>query len=116
MAKNPFHVFRRPVVTEKSTLIRHQYSERAGHDSLVKYTFEVAPTASKPEIRAALEELFPEVRGHIVQINTMRTSGKVKDPDKNRRGRRFRPGRTIHRKKAIVTLRDGVTIDRFEGV
>jgi large subunit ribosomal protein L23 len=116
MEKNPFTVFRKPVVTEKSTLLRERYADRPHHRSLVKYTFEVMPSATKEEIRAAVEALFPETRGNILKINTMRLSGKTRDSDKNSRRRRFRAGRTVARKKAIITLREGVTIPRFEGI
>ena len=44
------------------------------------------------------------------------TTVTTRDADKNSRRRRFRVGRTIARKKAIITLREGVTIPRFEGI
>jgi large subunit ribosomal protein L23 len=116
MSKNPFTVFRKPVVTEKTTLLRNLYSDRPHHASIVKYTFEVIPSATKDDIRDAIEALFPETRGNILKVNTMRLSGKMRDPDKNSRRRRYRVGRTIARKKAIITLREGVTIPRFEGI
>lgn len=116
MSKSPFTVFRRPVVTEKSTLQRTQFADRAHHASIVKYTFEVLPSATKDDIRDAIEALFPETRGNILKVNTMRLAGKLRDADKHSRRRRYRTGRTIARKKAIITLREGVTIPRFEGV
>lgn len=116
MSKNPFTVFRKPVVTEKSTLLRHMYADREHYANIVKYSFEVSPSATKDDIREAIEALFPEARGNILKVNTMRLMGKMRDPDKNTRRRRFRPGRTIARKKAIITLREGVTIARFEGI
>lgn len=116
MSKSPFVVFRRPVVTEKSTFLRDRYAERPHYPKVVKYTFDVDPSATKQEIREALEALFPETRGNILKVNTIRLPGKSRDPDKNSRRRRFRPGRTAARKKAIITLREGVTIPRFEGI
>lgn len=115
MAMSPYVVFRRPIVTEKTTMLRTQYAEREKGEPLVKYTFEVDVNATKTDIKAAMESLFPESKGNIVKINTMHVHGKAKDPDKGRRSRRFRPGKTADRKKAIVTLRDGVTIPQFEG-
>ena len=63
-----------------------------------------------------MEFLFPDAQGAITKINTIRTNGKVRDADKNRRTRRFRPGKTREQKKAIITLRAGVTIPQFEGI
>lgn len=116
MSKNPFVVFRKPVVTEKSTALRDRYAERPHYPKVVKYTFEVDPSATKEEIRKAIEALFPETQGNILKINTMRLPGKERNPDKNSRRRRFRPGRTAAKKKAIITLREGITIPRFEGI
>jgi large subunit ribosomal protein L23 len=86
----------RPLITEKSSAA---YQDRA------EYTFEVHPDASKPQIRAAIEELFG------VKVTGVWTS--------NQRGKEKRVGRTVGRrpnwKKAIVTLREGDTIPIFEG-
>jgi large subunit ribosomal protein L23 len=87
----------RPLVTEKST------------DQLEKngaYTFVVARDANKIEIAKAVEELFG-VR--VRDVRTMRYAGK------QRRVGRF-VGRRSSWKKAIVTLREGDTIEIFEGV
>jgi large subunit ribosomal protein L23 len=116
MAKNPYQVILRPLVTEKSVFFQSRYAARRGKDALVKYTVEVDPKATKSEIRAAMEALFPEASGHIVGVNTLRVRGKVKDPDKGKLVRRFRPGRTPNRKKAVITLKGGVTIPRLEGI
>jgi len=69
-------------------------------------TFKVAKTATKPEIKAAIEELF-SVKGK--SVNTLGTKGKVK---------RFRGivGRRADVKKAIVTLEEGQSIDVTTGV
>lgn len=78
---------RRPIVTEKAT--------RLMEDN--KYTFEVNPKATKPEIKAAIENLF-EVK--VVQVNTHRP------PRKKRRVGKF-IGFKPHYKRAIVTLAPG---------
>lgn len=78
---------RRPIVTEKAT--------RLMEDN--KYTFEVNPKATKPEIKAAIEDLF-EVK--VVQVNTHRP------PRKKRRVGKF-IGFKPHYKRAIVTLAPG---------
>jgi large subunit ribosomal protein L23 len=87
----------RPIVTEKTSLMRQERGE---------YVFEVAPGASKPAIRQAIEQLFG------VKVTGVWTS--------NHRGKERRVGRTVGRrpnwKKAIVTLREGDTIEGiFEG-
>ena len=89
-------VIRAPVVTEKST----QGSEYN------QVTFRVSLDATKPEIKASVEELF---RVKVTKVNTLRVKGKTK---------RFR-GVVGHRsdvKKAIVTLGEGYSIDVTTGI
>jgi len=81
----------RPVVTEKSTM---------GNEN-GQVSFVVAKTASKPQIKAAVEMLF-DVK--VTAVNTMITKGKTKMF-------RGRPGRRNDVKKAVVTLAEGQTID-----
>lgn len=71
-----------------------------------RYVFEVATTASKHDIKHAVEEAFDVT---VVKVNTMGVKGKRK---------RFGPKITIQRswKKAIVTLASGDRITLFEGV
>jgi len=86
----------RPVVTEKST-------QGSIHNQV---TFRVPLTASKPEIKAAIETLFGvKVRA----VNTLRQLGKTK---------RFRGrvGKRSDVKKAIVTLVEGSSIDVTSGI
>ncbi|MDJ0798024.1 MAG: 50S ribosomal protein L23 [Calothrix sp. MO_167.B12] len=80
-------LIRRPIVTEKATMLMEQN----------KYTFEVTPKATKPEIKAAIEDLF-DVK--IVQVNTMLP------PRKKRRVGRF-IGYKPQYKRAIVTVAPG---------
>ncbi|MEX0912132.1 MAG: 50S ribosomal protein L23 [Gemmatimonadota bacterium] len=87
----------RPLVTEKST---HQL-ERDG-----AYSFVVARDANKVQIAQAVEQLF-DVK--VSDVRTMRYSGK------ERRLGRF-VGRRPGWKKAIVRLREGDSIEIFEGV
>ena len=88
-------VIRRPIVTEKSTMLQE----------LGKYVFEVATTATKAQIKDAVEEAF-EVE--VVAVNTINMKGKVK-----RYGPR--PVKKKDWKKAIVTLKRGDKIEVFEG-
>lgn len=89
-------VILRPVVSEKS------YSLLADN----VYTFEVAPRCTKPEIRAAVEELFDV---SVVKVNTLRRKGKRRH---NRRNNTW--GSRPDTKRALVTLVDGDSIDLFE--
>ncbi len=86
----------RPVMTEKTS---------AGYQERGEYAFEVAPEANKAAIRQAIERLFG------VKVTAVWTA--------NVRGKTRRVGKTTGRrsnwKKAIVKLRDGDTIDVFEG-
>ena len=91
-----FDILRRPVITEKSTILQEEG----------RYTFEVAPNATKHQIKEAVEEAF-NVR--VLQVNTMHVRGKRK-----RFGPRIAQGRSW--KKAIVLLSPGDTITIFEGV
>ena len=89
-------VLRRPVVTEKSTMMNEQQ----------KYCFEVAVDATKAEIKQAVEKLFSV---GVTAVNTLNQKGKNK---------RFR-GKIGHRKdskKAIVTLNEGDVIDVTVGL
>ena len=72
-----------------------------------KYTFKVAPNATKPEIAKAVEELFGV---KVACVNTVSMKKKPK-----RLGVHF--GYTSDWKKAIVTLTaDSKTIEFFEGM
>ena len=92
-----YEVLRRPIVTEKSTLLAAQG----------KYVFEVMLKANKPQIREAVEKAFDV---HVRSVNTSIVRGKVK------RFGRSRPSRQPDWKKAIVTLQAGEQLDLFEGV
>jgi len=93
---HPYQVLRRPVVTEKSTVL-------AGQN---KYVFEVLLAANKPQIKAAVETLF---KVEVTRVNTLVTKGKTKIF-------KGRPGRRPDVKKAIVTLAQGHSIDVTTGL
>lgn len=95
--RDPRDVIIRPVVSEKSYGLL---------DANV-YTFEVAPEASKPEIRDAVQTIWPGVK--VLKVNTLNRKGK-----RIRNRRSFTYGRRADSKRAIVTLADG-SIDLFEG-
>ena len=81
----------RPIITEKATL--------ANENGQV--TFAVPVTATKPEIKAAVEMLFDV---EVKAVNTILQKGKTKMW-------KGRPGRRSDMKKAMVTLVEGQTID-----
>jgi len=85
-----------PVITEKTTILSENN----------QVVFEVPLSVSKPEIKEAVETLF---KVSVTAVNTMRMKGKTK---------RFRgiAGRRKDVKKAVVTLKDGDTIDIASGL
>ena len=95
--KDPRDVIIRPVVSEKSYGLL---------DDGV-YTFIVAPGASKPEIRDAVQAIWPGVK--VKKVNTLNRKGKKR---RNRRSPTF--GSRPDTKRAIVTLAEGDQIDLFE--
>ena len=95
--KTPYDVILQPIVTEKSM---DDAAQR-------KYTFKVAKTANKTEIKQAVEEAFGVT---VAKVNTANYDGKLK-----RQGRFL--GRTASYKKAIVTLTESSKpIEIFEGI
>ena len=95
--KDPRDVIIRPVVSEKSYALLDENV----------YTFVVHPDASKPEIRDAVEAIWPGVK--VRKVNTLHRKGK-----KIRNRRNWTYGERADQKRAIVTLADG-SIDLFEG-
>jgi large subunit ribosomal protein L23 len=85
-----------PVITEKATL--------ASENNQV--TFKVARSATKPQIKEAVERLF---KVKVKSVNTLNRKGKLK---------RFRgiAGKQNGMKKAIVTLAEGHSIDITTGL
>ncbi|MFT4989733.1 MAG: large subunit ribosomal protein L23 [Acidimicrobiales bacterium] len=94
--KDPRDVIIRPIVSEKSYMLLE--------DNV--YTFEVHPSSSKPEIKDAVESIFDV---DVLKVNTLIRKGKRK---KNRRTNAW--GARPSRKRAIVTLAEGDSIELFE--
>ena len=95
--KNTQNIIRKPIITEKATWMK---------DSSNKYVFEVEKKCNKIEIKKAVEDLFKVT---VVDVNTYSTHGKIRT-----RGR-FK-GRRPDWKRAIVQLKEGDTIEFFEGI
>ncbi|MDY0088360.1 MAG: 50S ribosomal protein L23 [Coriobacteriia bacterium] len=93
--RNPRGIILRPIVSEKSyDMITHN-----------RYTFEVHKRATKPQIADAVAEIFGVT---VEKVNTMNVAGKP-------RRLRYRAGKTRSWKKAVVTLKEGDSIEFFEG-
>ncbi|GMR11085.1 MAG: 50S ribosomal protein L23 [Anaerolineae bacterium] len=95
-----YDILVRPIVTEKSA-----YQST----SLGQYVFEVAKTATKAQIKEAVEVLFDVA---VLRVNVVNIPPKRSRTLRNRRLLIRRPGY----KKAMVTLAPGESIDIFEGV
>ena len=93
-----YDVILKPVVTEKSM---NAMAEK-------KYTFLVHPSATKNQIKEAVEKMFEGTK--VAKVNTMHNDGNTK-----RRGMTF--GKTSKTKKAIVQLtEESADIEIFEGL
>jgi large subunit ribosomal protein L23 len=91
-----------PVITERTYMLYTQG----------RYTFRVAKTASKTEIKKALEEQYETQGIKVRDVNTIAMRGK-KRRSMRRAGNRV--GSTSAWKKAIVTLGEGQKIDGLFG-
>ncbi|GAA1625566.1 MULTISPECIES: 50S ribosomal protein L23 [Leucobacter] len=91
--KSAHDVIIRPIVSEKSYGLI---------DANGQYTFEVAPTANKSEIKLAIEQVFSV---KVQKVRTLNRKGKT-------RRTKFGAGKRKDTKRAIVTLKSG-SIDIF---
>ena len=91
-----FDIILSPVVTEKSTNL----------NALNKLTFKVAKDANKNTIKTSIEKLY---KVEVIKINTILSKPKIKIV-------RGKIGKKTGYKKAIVTLKEGQTIDVTAGV
>ena len=91
-----YEIIRNPIVTEKSTM----------GSAYGQVTFKVPLSATKPKIKTAVETLF---KVDVTNVNTLVQKGKTK---------RFKGIKAFRgdQKKAIVTLKDGQTIDVGTGL
>ena len=91
-----YEVIREPLITEKATFLTQNN----------QYSFKVATSATKDDVKSAVEKIF---KVEVVSVNTINAAGKLK-VFKGRRGRRS------DYKKAIVRLKAGQTIDVSVGI
>ena len=98
MKKDPYKIILRPVITEKSTLLKEINRE---------ICFEVDSRANKIEIKQAAEQLF---NVKIESVRVMKQRGKMRRVGRNQ-------GRTRDWKKAYLKLKEGEKmIEYFEAV
>lgn len=97
MRLHPTQILIRPLITEKNSLLRETENE---------YVFEVHRTANKNLVAEAVEELFAV---KVREVRTLIQHGKTR-----RVG--VHSGQRSNYKKAFVKLREGDTIDFFDGV
>ena len=95
-AEGVYDVLLAPVITEKATMA----TERN------QYTFKVAPTGTKADIKSAVEKLYKVT---VESVNTMNVKGKTT----KFRGRK---GRRSDVKKAVIRIAQGQTIDLSAGL
>ncbi len=95
--RDPKTIILAPIITEKSMLLKERNNQ---------VSFWVDPSANKIEIKKAVEALF---NVKVEKVQTIRVKGKPKGGFRN-------PGRTSIRKKAIVRLAEGQTIEFFETI
>jgi large subunit ribosomal protein L23 len=92
---------RKPILTEKASSLTEKSN---------RFTFNVDPKANKLQIKSAIEKMYGV---NILAINTMVVNGKLKS--RNTKGGMV-SGRSPKYKKAIVTLKDGETIDYYANI
>ena len=95
------NIILKPVLTEKMT----QLGEK-----LNRYAFKVDRKANKLQIREAVEQMYGVV---VTDVNTMNYIGK--DKQRYTKAGLLR-GRSNHFKKAVVTLKEGDTIDFYDNI
>ncbi len=94
-------ILQKPILTEKASAL----TENAN-----RFSFKVDHKANKLQIKKAIEEMYDVT---IVALNTMVVVGKLKS--RNTKGG-IVSGRAAKYKKAIVTLKDGDTIDYYANI
>ena len=94
-------IIKKPILTEKASLLT---------EKLNRYAFKVDHRANKIQIKSAIEEMFGVT---VVAVNTSVVAGKAKS--------RYTKagvikGKTPAFKKAIITLKEGESIDFFSNI
>lgn len=91
------HILKRPIVTERSLALANQVNT---------FTFEVSTTSSKNQVKTLIEELYGV---KVVRVRTI-----VVQPQQRKTGKRRLGRMTARSKKALVTLKQGQTLEIFD--
>jgi large subunit ribosomal protein L23 len=94
-------ILQKPILTEKASALTEKSN---------RFTFRVDHRANKLQIKSAIEKMYGV---NIVALNTMVVLGKAKSRN-TKAG--LVTGRSPKYKKAIVTLKDGETIDYYANI
>jgi large subunit ribosomal protein L23 len=94
-------IIKKPILTEKASLLT---------EKLNRYAFKVDHRANKIQIKSAVEQMFGVT---VVSVNTSVVAGKAKSRY-TKAG--FVSGRSPKFKKAIITVKDGETIDFYSTI
>lgn len=97
MKADTYKILEKPLITEKSTMMQMDGN---------RIVFQVVPSANKLQIKEAVQKIFKVT---VLDVNTLNVR-----PKRKRFGKHV--GLTKATKKAIVTLKEGDTIEFFEGV
>ena len=93
---NVFDVIREPKLTEKTLSLKEEVNQ---------FAFSVDPRANKIQIKESIEKSF---KVSVLKVRTMNVRGDKKKPGRHE-------GHKSSWKKALVTLKEGETIEFFEG-
>jgi large subunit ribosomal protein L23 len=112
--KDPYTIIIRPHITEKTVDLSHGDPRIRETEQIVhRYTFIVALTANKLEIKGAIEAIYNKGKGPkdekviVDQVNTIRMKGKT------RRVGQKSSGRKPDFKKAVITLKRGQVLEDY---
>ena len=94
-------ILKKPILTEKATALNEKFN---------RFAFKVDHRANKLQIKGAIEKMYGV---NIQAINTMIVFGKTKS--RNTKAGMV-SGNAAKYKKAIVTLKDGETIDFYSNI
>lgn len=94
-------LLKKPILTEKASALTEKSN---------RFTFKVDHKANKLQIKSAVEKMYGV---NVLAINTMVVNGKLKS--RNTKGGLV-SGRSPKYKKAVVTLKDGETIDYYSNI
>ncbi len=113
--KDPHNIIIRPHITEKSARLSYGDRQEIDEEKLERsYTFIVAPSANKIEIKAAIEAIYnagkkdKDARVAVAKVRTIRLKGKL-----GRRVGARKQGKTSDFKKAVVTLAPGQMLEDY---